>query len=339
MVGNRVLVHIPRIGVNQIIGNYPFLGLLLTILVFLQVFLLAGIAGRKLDTRSIKDGLGQSYAIRERNASFFYSVVIIGIMSVAAGYAMSLAASWTLEFSGARTGADVNPGVLAAVGIVVVVEIILVIVAIIHEREIVLSPADLRVELSQLKSQGEGGRYGSAPLADLKSRLERLQRDNVQLRTRRKLSTDFKERYESLFSYHEEINRGQSIVVLERKRQDFASWLKCLFYFHGFMLGRLRVFTAIALGLLFLGTVISSARLSTVDETGSFLIVILVIIVTYMIDSKNALVKLAKGQVLLQAQIAICDRLVADLDLGSAGASNVVSYKIGKWNISRVAQS
>lgn len=310
------------------------MGLALTVLAVMELFLLAGIAGRKLDTRSIKDREGQTYITRERNASFYHSVVLIGIMSAAAGYFMSLAASWTLDYGDFWGEANFNPGIIAAVGILVVVEVLLVITAISHERGIVLAPADLRAEISQLVLQG--AQSGGPRLEDLKSRLEAVKDENARFRSRRKLSDTYQRNYESLFTCHEEMVKMQPFVLLKREHRSVVSWIRCFFSLEGLMLAKLHLAGSLVMAILLTGAVIVSICFSTNEVTCSFTIVLVVsIIVTYLIDSKNALMKLAKGQVLFQAQIAICDRLITGLDVESVEVAYRSSYRIGKWLVLR----
>lgn len=319
------------------ISNYPLLGFMLTVLLLLQVLLLASVAGRRLDTRAIKDRRGQSQATRERNTSFYHSVVLIGIISIAAGYAMSLAASWTLESTGVITDGEPNPGILAAGGVIIVFEILLIIVARSHEREILLDPADVRFELAQLTRQGD--LHDGARLDQLKGQLERIKADNIALRTQKGLSARFDRRYEKLFQYDErQGSDGHELIYVKRTKLSLRLWCKYLFFSHGLMLGRLRGLVAIGLVTFLSAVIIVNACIAPlVTSQYSPVVVFLVFLVflTYLVDSKNSLLQIAKSQVLLRAQIAACDRLIAALQIPSAGCEYALMQKFGKWEILR----
>ena len=315
------------------IGNFPAIGFMLMLIVLVQVLLLASVAGRKLDTQAIKDVRGRSRSTRERSASFYYSVVLIGIISITAGYAMSLAASWTLEFADVGSKSDLNPGILAAGGVIIVFEILVILVARSHDREVLLGPADVRFELSQLSQ--EGVRRDSARLSDLKGQLDRIKAENLALRSTRRLNDRFKERYEELYDHNDLGLRDELIVVKRTNRLSLGSWFKYILFWHGLMLGRFRVVISISLIAFLIIAIILSLCLEGSLTTFIFFILAFLVALTYLIDSKNALLQIAKSQVLLRAQIEACDLLVADLESPSVDSGYSKSYKFGRWEILR----
>lgn len=105
--------------------------------------------GALLDLRQVSFAPGEHRRTRTRNTTFFYTVFLVGLLGIAASYAVGIGASMSAFGIQTDSGDDITVGATIAVATLIVVEILLLIMGAVYSRSETVNLRDLRADIER----------------------------------------------------------------------------------------------------------------------------------------------------------------------------------------------